>query len=419
MPHKKTHMKTNQDGGSYTAKKPGAAANELQKNQEGAAKMGYKQHFGAARISPSKMGDAKASELMHGAARYYDGAGQYMNGAPKYEGAGKHHGPTDYGKSPMMKGHEGPMMKGHEGPMKGYGEGAMKKKINDGPMTPGHGGASGHTHDNDDPYRQGSDYLVPGSSFTFGKKVLTSEDFYKKPASERVRTTLAAETTNKDGTPRPIQIDEMGFSTNPDRNKAHAENLSLVIRENRRKPITQQETRFEEQFGQRKFDNLLPFLNDDPTRAFVESRRRSEKPADTQKAWMEGPVAQRYQENVNRANQQLEREKGFTFNTYGTTIKTPEAQLRDSANAALKQLKNSSLLNTQNQTSAKPKRNKKKTYKQKYGTTRTGDALRTIGGAAEDVGQGVGNVFENIGDAFKSILPVRRGRRMKKPIGLS
>jgi hypothetical protein len=46
MPHKKTHMKTNQDGGSYTAKKPGAAANELQSNQDGAAKMGYKQHFG-------------------------------------------------------------------------------------------------------------------------------------------------------------------------------------------------------------------------------------------------------------------------------------------------------------------------------------------------------------------------------------
>lgn len=90
-------MKTNQDGGSYTAKKPGAAAKELKKNEEGAAKMGYDQKFGSDRMSPSKMGDAKASELMHGAAKYYDGAGQYMNGAPKYEGAGKYNGPMDAG----------------------------------------------------------------------------------------------------------------------------------------------------------------------------------------------------------------------------------------------------------------------------------------------------------------------------------
>lgn len=90
-------MKTNQDGGSYTAKKPGAAAEELKKNEDGAAKMGYDQKFGAARMSPSKMGDMKASDLMHGAARYYDGAGMYMNGAPKYEGAGKYNGPMDVG----------------------------------------------------------------------------------------------------------------------------------------------------------------------------------------------------------------------------------------------------------------------------------------------------------------------------------
>ena len=89
-------MKTNQDGGSYTAKKPGAAAKELKRNQEGAAKMGYQQKFGAARMSPSKRGDKVASELMHGAGKYYDGAGMYMNGAPKYEGAGKHHGAPKY-----------------------------------------------------------------------------------------------------------------------------------------------------------------------------------------------------------------------------------------------------------------------------------------------------------------------------------
>lgn len=117
MPHKKTHMKTNQDGGSITAKDPGLAAKELKKNEneaakgpgkkpmhmkvstgiQGPGKMGYQQEFGAARMSPSKRGDAKASELMHGAAKYYDGAGQYMNGAPKYEGAGKYNGPMDAG----------------------------------------------------------------------------------------------------------------------------------------------------------------------------------------------------------------------------------------------------------------------------------------------------------------------------------
>ena len=111
-------MKTNQDGGSYTAKKPGAAAKELKKNEEGAAKMGYDQKFGEARISPSKMGDAKASELMQGAAKYYDGAGQYMNGAPKYEGAAKHHGP--------MKDKDGPMTTNDNDP---YSRAAANDKI--------------------------------------------------------------------------------------------------------------------------------------------------------------------------------------------------------------------------------------------------------------------------------------------------
>ena len=125
MPTKK--MKTNQDGGSVTAKNPGAAAKELKKNEDSAAKMGYKQEFGAARMSPSKRGDKVASELMHGAGRYYDGAGQYMNGAPKYEGAAKHHGAPDMHKGPMDM---------HKGPM----------DMHKGPMDAGHGGAKGHTH---------------------------------------------------------------------------------------------------------------------------------------------------------------------------------------------------------------------------------------------------------------------------------
>lgn len=332
MPHKKTHMKTNQDGGSYTTKKPGAAANELQKNQEGAAKMGYDQKFGADRMSPSKMGDMKASELMHGAAKYYDGAGQYMNGAAKYEGAAKHHGAPDMHKGPMMKGHEGPMMKGYEGPMTGHAEGAMKKKTNDGPMTPGHGGASGHTHDDDSMFK--------GSSITVGQKVLRPEDFYDKPAADRVRSTLAAESTDPEtDAPAPIQIDEYGYSTHPDEGRRRAQNLSLGLREVERRPITAQETKFEEQFGLRKFEGLKPFLDDEPTLEFVKSRRRSEKPAQTYKAYQEGPVAQRYQENVNIAQQQLEKEKGFTMKGRGTTVKSVSSQLQSSADNAMAELK--------------------------------------------------------------------------------
>jgi len=74
-----------------------------------AEKLGYIQKLGAERMSPGKMGDMTAAKMMHGdaAAKYYDGAGMYMNGAPKYEGASKSYV---------------------------------------GPMTPGHGGAQGHTH---------------------------------------------------------------------------------------------------------------------------------------------------------------------------------------------------------------------------------------------------------------------------------
>jgi hypothetical protein len=56
-----------------------------------AEKLGYIQSLGAGRVSPGKMGDMTAMKMMHGdaAAKYYDGAGMYMNGAPKYEGASK------------------------------------------------------------------------------------------------------------------------------------------------------------------------------------------------------------------------------------------------------------------------------------------------------------------------------------------
>ena len=56
-----------------------------------AEKLGYIQRLGAGRISPGKMGDMTAMKMMHGdaAAKYYDGGGKHMNGAPKYVGASK------------------------------------------------------------------------------------------------------------------------------------------------------------------------------------------------------------------------------------------------------------------------------------------------------------------------------------------
>jgi len=74
-------MKTNQDGGSYSAKKPSAPAKELAKNQakEGAGKMGYSQKFGPGRASGYDKGAMRAMDVMtHGGASKYmkDGPGQ-------------------------------------------------------------------------------------------------------------------------------------------------------------------------------------------------------------------------------------------------------------------------------------------------------------------------------------------------------
>lgn len=300
-------MKTNQDGGSYTAKKPGAAAKELKENESGAAKMGYDQKFGAARMSPSKMGDMKASELMHGAARYYDGAGQYMNGAPKYEGAGKYEGPMD-------------------------------------------------NHPGDD-----DDSMIKGSSITVGKKVLRPEDFHNKPAVDRVRSTLAAESTDPEtNAPAPIQIDEYGYSTHPDEGKREAQNISLGLREVERRPITEQETKFEKQFGLRKFENQKPFLGKHPSISFAKSRPRSESGEETYAAWQKGPVAQRYQENVNLAQQQLEKEKGFKIGSKGTTVKSVSSQLQSSSSNAMSELQKKAAGLTAAQNINQPKSKKKK-----------------------------------------------------------
>lgn len=115
-------MKSNQDGGSVTAKDPGAAANQLKKDQDsagkhhggmkhhGSMKMGYAQKLGSERMSPGKMGDEAAMKMMHGdaASKSYDGAGDmHMNGAPKYMGASKGYGVPKYMKGPANLGHPG------------------------------------------------------------------------------------------------------------------------------------------------------------------------------------------------------------------------------------------------------------------------------------------------------------------------
>ena len=71
-------MKTNQDGGSYSAKKPSAPANQLAKDQakEGAGEMGYAQKFGPGRASGYDKGAMKAMDVMtHGGASKYMGEG--------------------------------------------------------------------------------------------------------------------------------------------------------------------------------------------------------------------------------------------------------------------------------------------------------------------------------------------------------
>ena len=72
-------MKTNQDGGSYSAKKPSAPAKEMARNQakEGAGKMGYAQKFGPGRASGYDKGAVKAMDVMT-----YGGASKYMKEGP-------------------------------------------------------------------------------------------------------------------------------------------------------------------------------------------------------------------------------------------------------------------------------------------------------------------------------------------------
>jgi hypothetical protein len=95
--------------------------------------------------------------------------------------------------------------------------------------------------------------------------------------------------------------------------------------------------------------------------SFTKSRPRSESGKETYAAWQKGPVAQRYQENVNLAQQQLEREKGFQIGSKGTTVKSVSSQLQSSANNAMSELqkKAAGLTAAQNiKPSKKPKKAK-------------------------------------------------------------
>ena len=112
-------MKTNQSGGSYSAEKPSAPANELAANQKGAAKyghrgaadfpekgtqehkasvkhsasgehlgakrMGYNQSFGAARMGGYAKGAAKVASIMSFGASKKKGAADHIAGHPVSE----------------------------------------------------------------------------------------------------------------------------------------------------------------------------------------------------------------------------------------------------------------------------------------------------------------------------------------------
>lgn len=73
----KKKMKTNQDGGSVTAKDPAAAGKQLAADQKaGGARMGYSQKFGPGRMNGYDAGAEKVMDVM----TY--GAGKYMTKGP-------------------------------------------------------------------------------------------------------------------------------------------------------------------------------------------------------------------------------------------------------------------------------------------------------------------------------------------------
>ena len=141
-------MKNNQDGGGVNASDPKAAAQSIEKIEEGAAK--YK---GSAdgHTGDEKKGSAKYK----GSADGHDMEGEKKEGAPKYKGA------TDYDTDTGSHSHpHGAARMGYAqsfGParMNGYAKGAAKvadimtngaSRMMHGAADSGHGGKEGHTH---------------------------------------------------------------------------------------------------------------------------------------------------------------------------------------------------------------------------------------------------------------------------------
>jgi len=120
-------MKTNQDGGSVTAKDSSAAGKQLEKNQakegaakykgahdydtskgshghpHGAAKMGYSQSFGAARMNGYAKGAAKVTNIMtNGGAARYMGKGAADKGHGRDDEEHTHKSSGSYGLNPAF-----------------------------------------------------------------------------------------------------------------------------------------------------------------------------------------------------------------------------------------------------------------------------------------------------------------------------
>jgi hypothetical protein len=137
-------MKTNQDGGSVTAKDSSAAGKQLEKNQKGAAK--YK--HGAAD------GHMKG-EKKEGAGKY-KGAHDYKKGAAKKKPDANGNGVPDYAEDGVGAARMGYSQSFGAARMNGYAKGAAKvanimsfgasKYMKHGAADAGHGGPEGHDH---------------------------------------------------------------------------------------------------------------------------------------------------------------------------------------------------------------------------------------------------------------------------------
>jgi len=138
-------MKTNQDGGSVTAKDSSAAGKQLEKNQakEGAAK--YKHGAADGHMKGENKGSAK-----------YKGAHDYKKGAAKKKPDANGNGVPDYAEDGVGAARMGYSQSFGAARMNGYAKGAARvanimsfgasKYMRHGAADTGHGGPEGHTH---------------------------------------------------------------------------------------------------------------------------------------------------------------------------------------------------------------------------------------------------------------------------------